>query len=280
MDYIETLISIVPDTEENREILTALLAELDYDSFAETADGIKGYIRSDLYNETKTEEALAPVFQLFTNIEYQSTLIKDRNWNEEWEKNYSPIIIENLCRIRAPFHKDEGNFEYDIVVEPKMSFGTGHHATTTLMMQLMLAMDFKNKPVLDMGCGTGVLAILAALKGANPITAIDIDEWAYENTLENAERNQVKNITVLKGNSSLLTNKHFEIILANINRNILLNDMEAYNKCLIVGGRLLLSGFYSHDLPLITEKAEELGFIRESYLTRENWVSVCFKKND
>ena len=199
------------------------------------------------------------------------------NWNEEWEKNFEPIDVDRKCHVRAPFH-EKTNAEYDIVIEPKMSFGTGHHETTHMMIQHILETDFNGKKTLDMGCGTAILAILAEMKGAEPIDAIDIDNWCYLNSIENAERNNCKHISVYEGDASLLAGKNYDIIIANINRNILLNDMEHYVNCLNANGTLFLSGFYTEDIPVITESCTKNGLSYVKQFERNNWVALKFVK--
>jgi ribosomal protein L11 methyltransferase len=276
MDYIEVSFEFEPVSSDNREILAALLGQIDFESFSDTKQGLNAYIQEPLFNTDAVNESIKPLQAIFENLTFKVALIKDQNWNAEWEKNFSPINIIDTCRIRAPFHPSDGNFQFEIEIEPKMSFGTGHHATTALMVQFMLEMDLKNQEILDMGCGTGVLAILASFKNAKNILAIDIDNWAFENTIENIERNKVSNIETLKGDASLLINRKFDVILANINRNILLKDLESYSKSLANKGQLLLSGFYTQDLALITEKAESLGLSLQKHIENDNWVAAKF----
>jgi ribosomal protein L11 methyltransferase len=205
--------------------------------------------------------------------------VAEKNWNEEWEKNYfKPINVDNKCIIHSTFHTDYPEAEYEIIIDPKMAFGTGHHATTSQMVSGTLGMDLKGKSVLDMGCGTGVLAMLASMKGAEPILAIDIDSWSYDNTLENMSINNIDNIEVKCGDASLLTEGEFDVILANINRNILLNDMPTYVARLNKGGELLMSGFYSEDLHLIQNKAKELGLTYAYHKVKDDWTVVNFYK--
>lgn len=278
MDYIETNFSINPFNSDNCDILSAILGEIGYESFVETETGLLAYIPVNSYNEDQLPEAFNNVKAFISDITFNSTLIKDQNWNQEWEKNFEPIVIKDTCLIKAPFHQIEEKYPYTIVIEPKMSFGTGHHSTTSSMIELMMDLDFTNKTVLDMGCGTGVLAIFAAMKGASKLSAIDIDNWAYENTIENIERNNTPNIEVFIGDAALLQNKNYDIILANINRNILLNDMYNYNQCLNPGGLLLLSGFYTEDLPMISNKANEIRLVYQKHIVNKNWVAALFKK--
>ena len=211
---------------------------------------------------------------MFT-IDYTFEEIGQVNWNEEWEKNFVPIDVDGKCHVRAPFHP-KTNAEYDILIEPKMSFGTGHHETTHMMIQQLLSMDVTGLKTLDMGCGTAILAILAEMKGAQPIDAIDIDNWCYLNSIENAERNDCKHITVYEGEAALLKDKKYDLIIANINRNILLNDMQAYVDCLNPKGTLLLSGFYTEDIPFIDASCTEKGLTYVKKFERNNWVSLNY----
>ena len=198
------------------------------------------------------------------------------NWNEEWEKNFEPIVIADACAVRAPFHKPF-NVQYEIVIEPKMSFGTGHHETTFMMLQFILENTFEGKTVLDMGCGTAVLAILAEMRGASKVDAIDIDDWCVENSEENVLRNHCKYISVKLGDASVLpTSETYDTIIANINRNILLNDMEIYSKGLKMGGELYLSGFYKEDLPIIIECCNKLGLQFVENKEKNNWIAAKF----
>src|SRR5690606_35835021 len=197
-------------------------------------------------------------------------------WNQEWEKNFEPIEVDGKCTVRAPFHPQK-NFEDEIVIEPKMSFGTGHHETTFMMLQFILENDFEDKSVLDMGCGTAVLAILAEMRGASVLDAIDIDEWCFENSKENILKNNCENISVHLGDASLLREKSYDVIIANINRNILLNDMEIYSNSLNGGGDLYVSGFYSEDLPIIKTCCNNLGFEFVENKEKNKWVAAKFK---
>lgn len=256
------------------EILIAELGYAGFESFVENEDGVTAYIQKEEWNEHILND-----IQILNSDEFQISYtfseIEQVNWNAEWEKNFNPIIVDNQCSVRAPFH-DKPDTKYDIIIEPKMSFGTGHHETTHMMIQHILKNDFTNKSVLDMGCGTGVLAILAELKGAKPIDAIDYDNWCYLNSLENVERNNSKHITVLEGDAGLLKNKKYDIIIANINRNILLQDMKIYAACLNQKGMLFLSGFYADDIPLIQKECEKYMLKFEEKLERNNWVSLKF----
>ena len=256
------------------EILIAELGYAGFESFVETEDGVTAYIQKEEWNESILQDVQILNSEEF-KIEYEFNEIEQTNWNEEWEKNFSPIVVDNLCTIRAPFH-EKPTTKYDIIIEPKMSFGTGHHETTHMMIQYILNNDFTNKSVLDMGCGTGVLAILAEMKGAKPIDAIDYDNWCYLNSLENVERNNCENITVIEGDASVLAGKKYDIIIANINRNILLNDMATYVSCLNKNGVLFLSGFYNDDIPVIQEACENQMLKFAEKLERNHWVALKF----
>lgn len=258
------------------EILIAELDRAGFDSFVEEGNELTAYILSEKNHEKILENIRLLQSDEF-EISYSVEEIEPVNWNEEWEKNFSPITIEKRCTIRAPFHK-KTDTEFDIVIEPKMSFGTGHHATTYMMAQLILENEWNGKSVLDMGCGTGVLAILTEMKGAKKIDAIDIDNWCYQNTLENVERNNCSKIEVYEGGAELLTGKKYDAILANINRNILLEDMHQYVKCLETDGSLFLSGFYLEDLPVIQNACENHGLTYAEHLERDRWTAVKFVK--
>ncbi len=256
------------------EILIAELGYAGFESFVETEDGVSAYIQKEQWNESILDDIMILKSDEF-EITHTFEEIEQTNWNAEWEKNFTPILVDNVCSIRAPFH-EKPNVEYDIVIEPKMSFGTGHHETTHMMIQHILKIDLKEKSVLDMGCGTGVLAILAAMKGADPVEAIDIDNWCYINSLENIERNNTLQVKVFQGNSDLLINKTFDVIIANINRNILLKDLNIYAKCLNDDGILLLSGFYNEDRSIIEKECKKYGLFVNTELELNNWMSLMF----
>ncbi len=272
--YIGYHFTIDP-VELGSEILIAELGEKAFESFIETETGISAFVQKDLWDTNILED-----IQILSNpefkIEYTFEEIEQVNWNEEWEKNFEPIDVDGKCHVRAPFH-EKTSAEYDIVIEPKMSFGTGHHETTHMMIQHLLETDLVGKKTLDMGCGTAILAILAEMKGAQLIDAIDIDNWCYLNSIENAERNNCKHISVYEGDASLLVGKKYDVIIANINRNILLNDMQQYVDCLNENGILFLSGFYTEDIPVISESCTSKGLTYVKQFERNNWVALKFK---
>ena len=276
MQYTETQLIFKPTTPENREILSALLAEVGYDSFMDTPTGLSAYILTSNFDAATTMAAIEPIRSIFEQLEIVNQAVPNVDWNAEWEKNFTPITIDNKCRIRAPFHEYNANYQLDIIIEPKMSFGTGHHATTTLMIRQLFDIELNNKAILDMGCGTGVLAIAALKLGAASAIAIDIDHWSVVNAEENALRNNVQ-MTVIEGGAEQINGK-FDVILANINRNILLEQMPAYATALNANGTLCLSGFYKTDIDILKEKAQSLNLHFVSQIERDEWVSLKFEK--
>ena len=265
----------VSPKEPATEMLIAQLGYVGFESFVEQDYGVTAYIQKQEWNSKILED----VFMLNSNefnITFEHNEIAQTNWNEEWEKNFNPIQVDDLVSIRAPFHTNP-SLQFDIVIEPKMSFGTGHHETTHMMVQHLLALDLDTKKVLDMGCGTGILAIFAEMKGAKPIDAIDIDSWCYENSLENIQRNNCNHITVYEGDASVLKEK-YDVIIANINRNILLSDMKTYTDCLNENGVLLLSGFYKEDIVIIEDEVTKHGLTFETMIQRNNWVALKYVK--
>ena len=264
----------VSPKELGSEILIAELGEKPFESFIETDYGFSAFIQKNLW----TEDVLNDINILENpdfNITYTFEEIEPVNWNEEWEKNFEAINVDGLCHVRAPFHP-KTDAKFDIVIEPKMSFGTGHHETTHMMIQHLLETDVTGLKTLDMGCGTAILAILAEMKGANPIDAVDIDNWCYLNSIENAERNNCKHISVYEGDATLLKDKKYDLIIANINRNILLEDMHTYVSCLNPKGIILFSGFYEEDIPFIDASCTEKGLTFVKKLQRNNWVSLKY----
>ena len=275
LKYIGYTFKVSPK-EPGTEILIAQLGYAGFESFVENKNGVSAYIQEGDWNAAILEDIQILGSDEF-EISYVEEVIAQTNWNSEWEKNFNPIQVDDLVSIRAPFHEDP-NLQYDIVIEPKMSFGTGHHETTHMMVQQLLEMDLTNKKVLDMGCGTGILAIFAEMKGADLIDAIDIDNWCYLNSIENVERNNCSNISVFEGDAALLEDKSYDVIIANINRNILLNDMEAYMNCLSEEGVILFSGFYKDDIPVIDTEVSKYGLKLDKTIERNNWVSLKYIK--
>ena len=271
--YIEYNFTVTPK-EPATEILIAELGNAGFESFVENENGVTAYIQKNDWNTTILDNVFILTSTEF-KIDFNQKEIEQTNWNAEWEKNFTPIIVSDIVSIRAPFHENP-KLPYDIVIEPKMSFGTGHHETTHMMIQHLMEVDLVNKKVLDMGCGTGILAIFAEMKGAKPLDAIDIDNWCYLNSIENIERNNCNNITVYEGDAALLEKKNYDVIIANINRNILINDMKTYASCLNENGTLLLSGFYKEDIPIIETETKKYNLNLEHRIERNNWVALKF----
>ena len=273
--YIAYEFSLSP-RDPATEILIAELGHVGFESFVENDNGVTAYIQKQEWN-SKILDNLYVLGSPEFKIRFSHHEVIQTNWNKEWENNFNPIQVDGEVSVRAPFHKNP-SLKFDIVIEPKMSFGTGHHETTYMMIQHLLALDLENKKVLDMGCGTGILAIFAEMKGAQPIDAIDIDSWCYKNSLENIQRNRCKYITVLEGDSSLLKGRKYDVIIANINRNILLSDLKTYTDCLNENGVLLLSGFYKEDVTIIEEEVIKHGLYFDNLIQKNNWVAIKYMK--
>ena len=278
MKYFEFVFRTHPCTETVNDVLAAVLGEAGFESFMECEGGLTAYIQQSLCDETSIKNAIADFPLPDTEITYTYTEAEDKDWNEEWEKNFfQPIVIGDRCVIHSTFHHDVPKAEYDIVINPQMAFGTGHHETTSLIIEELLDSELKDKSLLDMGCGTSILAILARMRGARPCTAIDIDEWCVRNSIENIELNGVNEIAVSQGDASSLTGKGpFDIIIANINRNILLNDMKQYITCMHPGSELYMSGFYVDDIAVIREETEKNGLAFVHYKEKNRWAEVKF----
>jgi len=277
MDYVKVNYILKPNLGEAAEIMMAQLGDLGFESFVETDNGFEAYIPEKDFSE----KLLRDLFMPFNDLRASYTIekIKDRNWNKTWEENFfEPIVIGNDVMIRGSYHKPEIRVKHEIVIDPEMAFGTGHHETTGLMIQHLLEIDVKGKKVLDMGCGTGILGILCSKLGATSITGIDIEEWAYNNAVNNCEKNNVTNMTIIHGNADNINDTDYDIILANINRNILLNDIHKYAKVLKKKGMLVLSGFYESDLPGINTETKNQGLSYISSKSDNKWVASTYRK--
>ena len=279
MDYYEFSFTVQSEeTDTLIEILIAQLGEQQFESFKVEGNTLFAYIKSNLIQNPN--DCLPEILhsELVQSFHFSHKLIKTENWNKLWESNFQPIVIDQRCIIKAPFHEIKETYEYELLIEPKMSFGTGHHETTSLMVKEILDRDFKGKNVLDMGCGTGVLGILCSMKGAKKVIGIDVDEWAYENTIENIKRNNIITMSAFHGNVSLLGSEIFNVILANINLNILLEDSKIYSDVLSPGGELIYSGIYEHDLSTLRNKVEAYKLSYCYHKTKNNWITAVFKK--
>jgi len=278
MNYSAVTIQAFPNVDYVMDVLSSLLGEIGFESFETDENGMKAYIQESQYDDAKLK-------LVFDSFPYEATFshtvesIKGQNWNEEWEKHYfQPIVISDRCVIHSTHHTNVPKVEFDILIDPKMAFGTGHHETTFLMVSYLLEEDVRGKSLLDIGCGTAVLAILASMKGAKPVMGIDIDEWAYANALENICLNHVGEIEIKLGGADVIDpTKKFDIVMANINRNILLNDMHAYIACMENGSVLFMSGFYEEDIPMIRLEAEKQGVTYISFTKKNQWVGVRFE---
>lgn len=278
MKYLEVTFTTHPCNETVNDVVSALAGDIGFESFVECEGGIQAYIQQALFNKEVLDEMISEFPIPNAKVEYTVKEAEDKNWNEEWEKNFfQPIIIGDRCVIHSTFHRDIPQAEYDIVINPQMAFGTGHHETTSLIIGELLDNDLQGKSLLDMGCGTSILAILARMRGAAPCTAVDIDEWCVRNSLENIELNGVDRISVFQGDASLLKDQGpFDVIIANINRNILLNDMKRYVSCMHPGSELYMSGFYVDDIPVIQAEAEHNGLRFVHYKEKNRWAAVKF----
>jgi len=274
MNYFEISILLKdPSATESRDIIAAHLSEFYFESFEDSKTGLKAYIPENKYSESDVKERLTEIGRLIP-FSWGVKFIAEQNWNETWEKNFEPVWVAGKCFIRAPFHAENHEAEYELVIEPKMSFGTAHHETTAMMIELILKKNWAGKKVLDMGCGTGVLAILTSKMGATEIVAIDNDEWAFLNAVENVERNNTGNIKVLQGDDVLIGNQKFDVILANINRNILLAQLQSYANALNSGGEIFLSGFYEEDAPVLLNEARKFHLSLQQKNMKNRWVAM------
>ncbi len=279
MNYKELVFTVNSSESYHTDILIAMLGEINYDTFEETEGGFKAYIAESDYNE----ELLKITIGNYTeNCEFTYTVnhVEQQNWNEVWESNFEPIEIKDQVYVRATFHQPKPVFKYEVIIDPKMSFGTGHHQTTAMIMEYLLETDVVDKTILDMGCGTAILAILASKLGAKSLMAIDYDPICYESTLENASLNAISNLEALCGSKEVIPNEQYEVILANINRNILLDQIERYSQVLVQDGIIFFSGFYEEpDLQMISEEAGKYGINYVSHKKKDLWVAAKFIKN-
>lgn len=271
MEFITIKVSCPP---EFNDVLIAELFEISFDSFQEFDNGFEGSCEQEKYQEEKVNE----IFNNYSNVSFSVKEQEKINWNEEWEKNYDPIIVGNKCIVRASFHEPQPEFEYEIIVTPKMSFGTGHHATTYQVLDYQMTLDHKGKTVLDVGTGTGILAIMAHKRGASKIAATDIDEWCIENSNENFTLNGVSDVSLMQGQISEIAASNFDIIIANINKNVLLDQIKEYANRLKEGGQLILSGFYEDDINDLVLKAANHGLNKTSTTTRDKWAMLVLNK--
>ena len=278
-DYIEVRFELSPCDEIATDVLAALLCEYDYESFVPDETGLTAYVKKEFYKEGVLTQVVSD-FPLDNKIKYAHEIIEGQDWNSEWEKNYfKPIVVKDKCVIHSSFHKDIPQLQYDIVIDPKMAFGTGHHATTSLIIEQLLEMEMEDKSVIDMGTGTGILAILSHMRGAKNISAIEIDPVAHLNAIENLKINGADIVNLILGDASSLSNlSSVDVFIANINRNIITQDMESYVRALNMGGIMLLSGFYEEDIPVIMKVAEPLGLKYETHEVKDRWSCLKLSK--
>ena len=275
MDYIEFTLNLLPETDP--EVVMAILSEAGFESFDDNDGPLRGYIPETLFDPARVLPVLDEMVEKGW-ILYRYETVQSQNWNAVWESNYNPVMIDGQCRVRAPFHPPDKEFRYDLLIEPKMSFGTAHHETTELMISMLLQEEatLKGQRVLDMGCGTGVLAILADKMGAGACVAIDNDDWAFENALDNKEKNKAASVMILRGDAGNIPEPAFDLIMANINRNVLLRDLSGYSSHLRIPGTLLISGFYEDDLPQLMEVTASLGFQLQKTKVKNRWMCAKF----
>ncbi|HBG69259.1 MAG: hypothetical protein A2W93_04035 [Bacteroidetes bacterium GWF2_43_63] len=276
-EFIQITLTGLPQDDSTRELVMSGMLEIGFDSFWEDGALLHAYIAADSY-KTETLQLLIEKMLPNSPVRIIQSELENKNWNEEWEKNFPSTEIEGQIYVSAPFHPQRPEIPYQIRIIPKMSFGTAQHATTYSMLRLMIEMDFENKTVIDAGTGTGILAIFAELKNAASVFAYDNDDWSVENSIENIERNNCRRIEISKGEKEILSGRTCDILLANIHKNVILGNLPFYNNALKAGGNLLLSGFYSEDLPDISDACEALGMEIEKFIVKENWVAARFTK--
>lgn len=277
MGYLEFVFSIETKEDYQRDLLINALGEAGFDTFEETPEGFNAYIKSSEFNEEDFHNALSPYKEIYS-FSWEQNQVAQKNWNQIWESNFEPLLIKEQCYVRATFHQPKPEYPLEIIIDPKMSFGTGHHQTTTMMMEFILEEDFRDKRVLDMGSGTGILAILAHKLGSKDITAIDYDAICYDSMIENSRLNHTPLNQILCGSKDVIPEREFDIVLANINRNILLDQFDRYSNVLAPGGELYISGFYYADLESLIDKAStlNLSFVKKKLL--DTWCSAKFLK--
>ena len=278
MQYIKAIFRFESIEDYQQDLLISDLADLGFDTFEDSENGFTAFVIATNFNEQELKDLLVGYANDFS-VAYTLENVADENWNAEWEKNFSPLIVDDICYVRATFHSPQSKYPYEIIIDPKMAFGTGHHQTTTMVMQYILTADLKDKAILDMGCGTGILAILAAKLGAKSLVAIDYDDICYESTLENATLNNVTNLTALCGSKEVIPNEEYDVIFANINRNILLDQIHRYAEVLKLGGRIFFSGFYLEpDLSMIKQECAKYGVNYIDHKQNGDWVAAQFGK--
>lgn len=278
MQYIKAIFTFKSIEDYQQDLLISDLADLGFDTFEDSEQGFTAFVIATNFNEEGLKDLLSGYAEDFSTT-YTLENVADENWNAAWEKNFSPLIVDDVCYVRATFHQPQRSYPYEIIIDPKMAFGTGHHQTTTMVMQYILVADVKDKAILDMGCGTGILAILAAKLGAKSLVAIDYDDICYESTLENAALNNVNNLTALCGSKEVIPNEEFDVIFANINRNILLDQIHRYAEVLKKGGKIFFSGFYLNpDLGMIKEECAKYGIEYLDHKQNGDWVAAQFVK--
>lgn len=280
MKYFEVKFNITPDTEVIKDVLSAVIGEAGFESFVYDESGMTAFIQQKIFEENNLKECLSDFPIENVDIQYYVKEAEDKNWNKVWEENFfTPIVIDNRCVIHSTFHNNVPKAQYDIIINPQMAFGTGHHETTSLILSELLEVDLKGKSVLDMGCGTSILAILASLRGAGKLLAVDIDNWCVENSKDNFKLNNISNIEVLEGDASILFDKGpFDVVIANINRNILIADMHLYVKRMSPDSIIYMSGFYVEDIPVIQAEAEKNGLVFVHSHEKNRWADVMFRK--
>lgn len=278
-DYIEVRFDVEPCDATSTDVLAAMLCDVEFESFVPDESGLTAYVKRELYNEAAIAD-IVKSFPLPAQIKWRAEVIEGQDWNSEWEKNYfQPIVVGDKCVIHSSFHTDIPKVEYDIVIDPKMAFGTGHHATTSLIIRQLLEMSLDGLSVMDMGTGTGILAILSAMRGAEKVSAIEIDEFAYVNAVDNVKINGEPQINVMLGDASLLANEEpVDVFIANINRNIITADIAEYAKTLKSGGIMLLSGFYEEDVEVIMSQARLHSLDYQSHTVQDRWTCLRLVK--